>query len=104
VDRDAIAATVEMWRISTVQIQDATGRMAPTAANEVAFELEGRGEIIGLDNGGHAEPRELPIEPQKGFQRIVPGHSATTGATGPDPSDGCVAGAEIGVAHGTDEG
>jgi beta-galactosidase len=51
VDRDVIAADRRDVAHVTVQIQDANGRMAPTAANEVAFELQGEGKIIGLDNG-----------------------------------------------------
>ena len=44
VDREAIAADRRDVAHITVQIQDATGRMVPTAANEVAFELQGEGE------------------------------------------------------------
>jgi beta-galactosidase len=35
----------------TVEIVDSEGRVVPTAANEVTFELTGPGRILGLDNG-----------------------------------------------------
>ena len=35
----------------TVQILDKAGRLTPTAANEVTFELKGNGRILGVDNG-----------------------------------------------------
>jgi beta-galactosidase len=35
----------------TVRILDAQGRVAPVADNEISFEIQGEGRIIGVDNG-----------------------------------------------------
>ena len=35
----------------TIEIQDAQGRMVPTAGNKVSFKLSGAGKIIGVGNG-----------------------------------------------------
>ncbi len=37
--------------VITVQVNDAQGRMVPTAANEITFTLSGPGKIIGVGNG-----------------------------------------------------
>jgi beta-galactosidase len=50
-DRDAIAADRQDVAHVTVRIVDAQGRMAPDAANEVTFEIQGEGKLIGLDSG-----------------------------------------------------
>jgi beta-galactosidase len=54
VDRDAIAADRRDVAHVTVKILDAQGRALPVAENEVAFEIQGEGKIIGLDNGNPA--------------------------------------------------
>ena len=51
VDRDAIAADRRDVAHITVRIVDAQGRMVPDAAHEVAFEIQGEGKLIGVDNG-----------------------------------------------------
>jgi len=50
-DREAIAADRRDVAHFTVKILDAQGRIVPTADNEVAFEIQGEGKIIGVDNG-----------------------------------------------------
>jgi beta-galactosidase len=49
-----IAADGESVSVVTVRINDATGRMAPTAGNLVSFSLTGPGRIIGVGNGDPA--------------------------------------------------
>jgi beta-galactosidase len=50
-DRPRIAADGEDCAVITAEIQDARGRMVPTANNQVTFSLGGRGAIIGVGNG-----------------------------------------------------
>jgi len=50
-DRAEIRADGEDISVITVAIPDAQGRVVPVAANEVAFNLEGPGRIIGVGNG-----------------------------------------------------
>jgi beta-galactosidase len=40
--------------VVTVQVNDAQGRMVPTAANEITFAVNGPGKIIGVGNGDPA--------------------------------------------------
>jgi beta-galactosidase len=82
VDRDAIAADRRDVAHITVQIQDATGRMAPTAANEVAFELEGEGKIIGLDNGDPQSHESYQSNRRKAFNGLCLAIVQSTGKPG----------------------
>jgi beta-galactosidase len=50
-DRSSIAADRRDVAHVTVRIVDAQGRLAPTAENEVTFQVQGEGRSIGLDNG-----------------------------------------------------
>ena len=49
--RAAIQADGADVSVITVQVNDAQGRMVPTAANEITFALSGPGKIIGVGNG-----------------------------------------------------
>jgi beta-galactosidase len=51
VDRPVIAADRRDVAHVTARIVDALGRVVPTACNEVSFEIQGAGKIIGIDNG-----------------------------------------------------
>ena len=51
VDRDIIVADRRDVADIMVQILDASGRVVPDAGNEVSFEIQGEGKIIGVDNG-----------------------------------------------------
>jgi beta-galactosidase len=82
VDRDAIAADRRDVAHITVQIQDATGRMAPTAANEVAFELEGEGKILGLDNGDPQSHEDYRSPRRKAFNGLCLAIVQATGRPG----------------------
>jgi beta-galactosidase len=46
-----IKADGEDVSVITVQVNDAQGRMVPTAGNEITFEINGPGKIIGVGNG-----------------------------------------------------
>jgi beta-galactosidase len=49
--RASIRADREDLSVITVQVNDAQGRMVPTAGNEITFEIAGPGRIIGVGNG-----------------------------------------------------
>jgi beta-galactosidase len=51
----------------TVRILDAAGRIVPTADNEVTFEWEGPGRIIGVDNGDPASHESFKANHHKAF-------------------------------------
>jgi beta-galactosidase len=51
VDRETIEADRRDVVHVTVKVVDAEGRIHPDADNEIAFEIQGRGTLIGLDNG-----------------------------------------------------
>jgi beta-galactosidase len=82
VDREAIAADRRDVAHITVQIQDANGRMAPTAANEVTFELQGEGKIIGLDSGDTASHEDYQSNRRKAFNGLCLAIVQSTGKPG----------------------
>jgi beta-galactosidase len=51
VDRETIQADRRGVVHVTVKVVDAEGRMHPDADNEIAFEIQGEGTLIGVDNG-----------------------------------------------------
>lgn len=79
-DRSSIKADGEDVSVITVQLTDANGRFVPNANNEIAFNLQGPGKIIGVGNGNPSshEPdryiervRQLKIENLKA-QPVLP--------------------------------
>jgi beta-galactosidase len=50
-DRQRIRTTSDDLSHITVAVQDAQGRIVPTADNAITFTLEGTGRILGVDNG-----------------------------------------------------
>src|ERR1039458_887679 len=70
VDREVIAADRRDVAHITIQIQDANGSMAPTAANEVAFELQGEGRILGLDSGDPQSHEDYQSARRKAFNGL----------------------------------
>ena len=69
-DRDAIAADRRDVAHFTVKILDAQGRVVPTADNEVAFEMQGEGKIIGVDNGNLASHEDYKGKSRKAFNGL----------------------------------
>jgi beta-galactosidase len=82
VDRDAIAADRRDVAHITVQTQDGNGRMAPTAANEVAFEIEGEGKILGLDSGDPQSHEDYQSDRRKAFNGLCLAIVQSTGKPG----------------------
>jgi beta-galactosidase len=64
-DRISIRADDEDLSVFTVRINDAKGLNVPTANNEITFNLEGPGKIIGVGNGDPASH-----EPDKFFDQV----------------------------------
>ncbi len=50
-DRASVDADGEDVAVVTVSVADAQGRVMPVAGNEVSFEIEGPGRILGVGNG-----------------------------------------------------
>jgi len=69
-DRDAIAADRRDVAHFTVKILDAQGRTVPTADNEVTFEIQGEGKIIGVDNGNLASHEDFKGSRGKAFNGL----------------------------------
>jgi beta-galactosidase len=67
VDRDTIAADRRDVAHVTVRVVDAQGRMVPDAANEVAFEIQGEGKLIGLDNGDSQSHEDYKSNRRKAY-------------------------------------
>jgi beta-galactosidase len=55
VDRSTIRADRRDVAHVVVKVLDAQGRLHPDADNEVTFEIQGEGKLIGVDNGNMAE-------------------------------------------------
>jgi beta-galactosidase len=70
VDRDAIAADRRDVAHFTAKIVDAQGRVAPLADNEVAFEIQGEGKIVGVDGGNPVSHEDLKGKTMKAFKGL----------------------------------
>jgi beta-galactosidase len=55
VDRESIRADRRDVAHVTVKVVDAQGRVHPEADNEIAFDIQGAGRLIGVDNGNMSE-------------------------------------------------
>jgi beta-galactosidase len=53
-----------------VQILDEKGRLVPTADNEVTFEIEGTGSLLGTDNGDPASHEDYQSNRRKAFNGL----------------------------------
>jgi beta-galactosidase len=53
-DRTSIKADGKDVSVITVQVEDDKGRLVPVAANEITFDLQGPGKILGVGNGDPA--------------------------------------------------
>jgi beta-galactosidase len=71
VDRETLAADRRDVAHVTVKILDAQGRMAPAADNEVTFEIQGEGRIIGVDNGNPVSHEDFKAKRRKAFNGLA---------------------------------
>ncbi|MGB6199208.1 MAG: DUF4982 domain-containing protein, partial [Candidatus Acidiferrales bacterium] len=67
VDRAKIAADRRDVAHVTVEIRDAQGRMVPDAGNDITFEIQGEGKIIGVDNGDPRSHEDYKSNHRKTF-------------------------------------
>jgi len=70
VDRDAIAADRRDVAHFMVKILDAQGRVVPTADNEVAFDIQGEGKLIGVDGGNPVSHEDYKGKSIKAFNGL----------------------------------
>ena len=67
VDRDAIHADRRDVAHVTVKVLDAQGRMHPDADNQITFEIQGEGKLIGVDNGDMTNSEDFKGKQKKAF-------------------------------------
>ncbi len=67
VDRPAIRADRRDVAHITVKVVDAQGRLHPNADNEVTFDIQGEGKLIGVDNGDMADMSDFKGKVRKAF-------------------------------------
>ena len=70
VDRSAVTASGQDVAHVTVQVLDEQGRVVPTADNEITFELQGAGKLIGVDNGDPQSHEDYRANHRKAFNGL----------------------------------
>ena len=73
VDRDTIRADRRDVAHVTVKVVDAQGRVHPDADNEIVFEVQGEGKLIGLDNGDMSNAEGYKGTQKKAFHGMCLG-------------------------------
>ena len=77
------APTAATWPTSTVKVLDAQGRLHPDADNEITFEIQGEGRLIGVDNGNMAEmAADFKGKTRKAFHGMCLAIVQSTGGAG----------------------
>jgi beta-galactosidase len=69
-DRERIAADQRDVVHVVGEIRDLQGRVVPTAANDVTFEIQGEGKIIGVDNGDPQSHEDYKSNRRKAFNGL----------------------------------
>ena len=67
VDRDTIRADRRDVVHITAKVVDAQGRMHPDADNEITFDIQGPGKLIGVDNGDMSNQEDFKGKQKKAF-------------------------------------
>jgi beta-galactosidase len=70
VDRAAVAADGRDIAHIAVEILDNRGHRVPTADNEITFEIQGEGKIIGVDNGKPDSHESFQADHRKAFNGL----------------------------------
>jgi beta-galactosidase len=83
VDRDAISADRRDVAHFTVKIVDDQGSVVPLADNEVAFNVEGEGRLIGVDNGDPGSHEDYKSSRRRTFHGLCLAIVQSTGKPGP---------------------
>jgi beta-galactosidase len=82
VDRALIAADRRDLAHITVEIRDAQGRVVPTADNEVTFEVQGAGRLIGVDNGNPMSHEDYKANRRKAYNGLCLAIVQSSGTSG----------------------
>jgi beta-galactosidase len=82
VDRNTILADRRDVAHVTVRILDAQGRVVPDADNEVTFQIQGAGKIIGLDNGNPLSHEDFKGDRRKAFNGLCLAIAQSTATPG----------------------
>jgi beta-galactosidase len=82
VDRETIHADRRDVAHVTVRVLDSQGRVVPEAAHEIAFQVEGPGRPIGLDNGNPASHEDFKANRRAAFHGLALGIVQSTGKPG----------------------
>jgi beta-galactosidase len=69
-DRNRISADRRGAAHFTVKIVDSLGRIVPLAENEVTFNVEGAGKLIGVDNGDMQSHEDYGSNHRKAFNGL----------------------------------
>jgi beta-galactosidase len=69
-DRSALNADGQDVALFTVAVEDNLGRVIPTAGNNISFELEGSGRIIGVGNGDPSCHEPDTLVPVTSFRTV----------------------------------
>ena len=83
VDRDAISADRRDVAHITVEILDDNRRVVPLADNEVTFNVEGEGRLIGVDSGDPRSHEDYKSNRRKAFHGLCLAIVQSTGKPGP---------------------
>jgi beta-galactosidase len=67
VDRDTIRADRRDVAHIMVKVVDAQGRVHPDADNDITFEIQGEGKLIGLDNGDMSNQQDFKGKARKAY-------------------------------------
>ncbi len=82
VDRKTLIADRRDVAHIMVEIRDSQNRMVPVADNEVVFEIQGEGKLIGVDNGDPASHDAYKINRRKAFNGLCLAIVQTTSKSG----------------------
>jgi beta-galactosidase len=83
VDRDIISADGRDVVHYKVQILDHNGDAVPTASDEIIFELEGEGRLLGVDNGDPRSHEDYRSNRRHAFNGLALAIVQSTGKAGP---------------------
>jgi beta-galactosidase len=83
VDRMGILADRRDVAHVTVSILDGQGRLVPTADNQVTFNIQGEGKMIGVDNGNPLSHEDFKSNRRKAFNGLCLAIVQSTGKPGP---------------------
>jgi beta-galactosidase len=81
-DRESIVADRRDVAHLTVQVLDDHGRIVPIADNEVTFELEGEGSLLGVDNGNPTSHEDYKSNRRRAFNGLCLAIVQSTGKPG----------------------